>query len=110
MEKSNYLAPYLTCPVEQEVRVMTTLIDADAPRVAKTTRRRAVLRLLALAAGSFGVALSHAETQARGKNKHHEGLNDEVGEGFTADKVDSARERFGAGWQLWDDMINVTGD
>lgn len=47
----------------------SALIDAMAQRVAANTPRRAVLGLLALAAGSSGVPLTHADTQARRKKK-----------------------------------------
>jgi hypothetical protein len=87
---------------EQE-RIMTSALpDAGAPRCANTAPRRAVLRLLALAAGSVVVTLRHAETQASGKSQHHNGGNG--GNAGLLKRVQSAPT-----WHLWDDMSNVTG-
>ena len=59
------------------------VMDTMARRAAAQTPRRAVLGLLALAAGSIMVPLTHAETLANWKNKHGKGRAKREGKGCT---------------------------
>jgi hypothetical protein len=69
----------------------------------------AVLRLLALAAGSIGVSLTCSETPVHAKHTRHKERLDRVDEDFTERRIDAPRAGLGSHWQLWDDMSNVTG-